>query len=232
VIKAYVRVSTDNQEESPAAQKEAILRFAEYQKEGMPPVFFTDLGVSGKIPLAVRPSGDRLVAGLARGDTVVATKLDRLFRSMADAASTIPEWTAKGVRLVILNLGGTAVDTQSPTGLLFLHMMAAVGQWERGMIAERTREIMHHIKESGRARTTLRPFGYTLGPKRELHRFLPEQEILTTLLGMERIGRTIDDLVAWMADNGFKTPSGKTWGKASLWRTLRDEKARRMARTA
>jgi DNA invertase Pin-like site-specific DNA recombinase len=234
VIKAYIRVSTDKQEESPAAQREAIVRFAQFS--GAPGVeecqFFQDLGVSGKIPVGDRPQGKLLSEGLQKGDTVVVTKLDRLFRSLADAAQTIAEWTEQGIRLVILNLGGTAVDTQSPTGLLFLHMMAAVGQWERGMIAERTRETMRHIKESGRARTTLRPFGYTLGPKRDLHRFLPEQEVLTTLLTEYALGRTIDDLVAWMADNGFKTPSGKAWGKASLWRTLRDEKDRRTARAA
>lgn len=228
MLKGYVRVSTDKQEESPEAQREALQRYAEYHRESIE--IFTDLAVSGKTPIEEREQGKRLSDGLKDGDTVVVTKLDRLFRSLADAAGIIPKWTERGIRMVILNMGGSAVDTMSSTGRLFLNMMCCVGQWEREAISERTRDVLRHIKKNGRARTNLRPFGFRLGDKRTLIVDPVEAQQLSEFMKLRHAGWSIENIVSEANMRGVLTPQGKPWGKSSMWRVLREEETRRKAR--
>ena len=49
---------------------------------------FTDAGVSGSIALSERPSGKEMLDAAKKGDVIVASKMDRLFRSASDALVT------------------------------------------------------------------------------------------------------------------------------------------------
>ena len=88
---------------------------------------------------------DRIAAGEA--DALVVTKLDRLTRSVLDFAE-LAAWSERlGVRLVILDLG---IDTGTETGRLVAGIMAQVAQWERGVIAARTRDAASVRREAGK----------------------------------------------------------------------------------
>ena len=63
-------------------------------------------GVSGAVALSDRPAGGKLFAELREGDAVIASKLDRLFRSALDALSVVEELKRRGVALHLLDLGG------------------------------------------------------------------------------------------------------------------------------
>lgn len=84
------------------------------------------------------------------GDTLVITKLDRLARSTADLLKVIEHLDAKNVGLRILDFGGSAVDTSSPTGKLMLTMFAAMAQFEREIMLERQREGIAKAKAEGK----------------------------------------------------------------------------------
>lgn len=84
------------------------------------------------------------------GDTFVVTRLDRLARSTTDLLRIIARLDAKGVALRILDFGGGAVDTQSPTGKLMLTMFGAFAEFERLLIASRSREGIERAKALGR----------------------------------------------------------------------------------
>ena len=89
--------------------------------------------------------GDRVqleaaLNSLREGDKLVCTKLDRLARSVKHLGEVIDRLNDKGASLVILDMGGTAVDTSSPTGKLILNVMSSVAQFEREMMLERQRE--------------------------------------------------------------------------------------------
>ena len=58
--------------------------------------------------------------------------------------------TAAGASLVILDMGGTAVDTSNPTGKLILNVMSSVAQFEREMMLERQREGIAKAKAEGK----------------------------------------------------------------------------------
>ena len=75
---------------------------------------FEDPGVSAGKPLASRPAGSKLLAAARKGKAVVVVaKLDRLFRSVADAASVIDDFDKRGIQLVAI---AESFDMTSPYG--------------------------------------------------------------------------------------------------------------------
>ena len=83
------------------------------------------------------------------GDVLVATKLDRLARSVANLMTIIKTLEDKQVGLRVLNLG---MDTQTPTGHLMLTVLGGVAQFEREMMLERQREGIAKAKAQGKYR--------------------------------------------------------------------------------
>ncbi len=81
------------------------------------------------------------------GDVLIATKLDRLARSVADLMAIIQTLDQKAVGLRILNIG---MDTQTPTGKLMLTVLGGVAQFEREMMLERQREGVAKAKAAGK----------------------------------------------------------------------------------
>ena len=71
------------------------------------------------------------------GDVFVVTKLDRLARSVVDLANIVQKFEVKNVDLVVLNQG---IDTTSIYGRLQFNILAAIGEFERGIIRERSYE--------------------------------------------------------------------------------------------
>lgn len=81
------------------------------------------------------------------GDTLVVTKLDRLARSVAHLMSLVEQLRAKGVALVVLDMG---VDTSTPNGKLMLSVLGAVAEFEREIMLERQREGIAKAKAEGK----------------------------------------------------------------------------------
>src|SRR6478735_9684150 len=106
---------------------------------------------------------DQLAAAigyLREGDVLVATKLDRIARSMRHLLEIVDEVEAKGAKLRIL---GMNLDTATPTGVLMLQVLGAVAEHERSMMLERQREGIAKAKAlgkyKGRARTAMAKAG-------------------------------------------------------------------------
>jgi DNA invertase Pin-like site-specific DNA recombinase len=97
---------------------------------------YTDHGVSGA--RESRPALDRLLADARNGrfDAVVTWRADRLFRSLRAMVNTLDEWNALGVGFV----SATEIfDSTTPQGRLLMHLTSAFAEFERSVIAERTR---------------------------------------------------------------------------------------------
>ncbi len=156
---AYIRVSTNKQDISPELQKERIEDYCRLQKLELFQVV-TEV-VSAKIHLSKRPEGRKINELVKSGIThIVALKLDRLFRNMADAMATIEQWNKAGIRLHLVDLGGGSVDTGSSMGKMFLTMLAAFAEFERNVISERTTAAMRHLKSQGRKTGGHVPYGF------------------------------------------------------------------------
>ena len=78
--------------------------------------------------------------------TVVVFKLDRLSRSLKELLSVAEDLEAKGVDLVVFD---QQIDTTTPHGKLFFHMISAFAEFERGIIVERIRAGLKRVTVEG-----------------------------------------------------------------------------------
>lgn len=140
----YARVSTTDQADANASslpdqerkgKAVATLRGAGQYDVAM----YSDDGVSGSIPLNHRPDGKRMLADAVKGDTIIASKMDRLFRSALDAFRTAEMLKERGIDLILADLS-TEPITGKGTGKLFFGMLAVFAEFERERINDRTSE--------------------------------------------------------------------------------------------
>src|SRR5258706_7953639 len=144
----YVRVSTDKQAErgiSLEAQAEKIRAMAMVQSAELSEII-VESGESAKS--LNRPGMAKLLAMVDGGQVraVIVAKLDRLTRSVKDLCELLELFERRGVALVSV---AESLDTGSAAGRLVLNIMAAVSQWEREAIGERTRDAMRHKRRPG-----------------------------------------------------------------------------------
>jgi putative DNA-invertase from lambdoid prophage Rac len=104
--------------------------------------------VSGSVPAAERPGFSKLLDKLDEGDTLVVTKLDRLGRNTTDVLGTVEKLAAMGVHVHCLALKG--VDLTSASGRLHMTVLAAVAQFERDLLIERTHAGLARAKAEGK----------------------------------------------------------------------------------
>lgn len=131
----YARVST--QDQNLDLQREALTR-AGCQK------VFEDQ-ISGT--RADRPGLAKSREMLREGDTLVVWKLDRLGRSVKQLVDLVGELQQQGVQFKSLT---DSIDTGTPSGRFFFHVMASLAEMERDLIVERTRAGLEVARQLGR----------------------------------------------------------------------------------
>jgi DNA invertase Pin-like site-specific DNA recombinase len=94
-----------------------------------------------------RPELMKSVDFCREGDIFVATKLDRLARSVQDLWKLVDTLDRKQVHLRILDIG---IDTSAPTGRLILTVLGGISQFEREIMLERQREGIARAKVAGK----------------------------------------------------------------------------------
>ena len=119
----YARVSTPDQ--SPASQLDAL------KAAGCERVFTETASGSRRD----RPELDRALDYLRKGDVLVVWRLDRLARSVRQLVDTAADLKGRGIELRSLH---DAIDTSSATGRLTFHLFAALAEFERDVIQDRT----------------------------------------------------------------------------------------------
>ena len=97
-----------------------------------------------------RPGLDACLAALAPGDTLVIWKLGRLGRSLRHLVNTVGELTARGIGLKVLTGEGAMIDTTTASGRLMLGIFAALAEFERELIVERTKAGIAAAKARGK----------------------------------------------------------------------------------
>jgi DNA invertase Pin-like site-specific DNA recombinase len=136
IMFGYARVSTKDQ--NPEAQVEALRRTGCAR-------IYRDIA-SGA--LSDRSGLDQCLADLSSGDTLIVWKLDRLGRSLPHLVQIVTLLQKKGVGFRSLTEG--VVDTTNPAGELIFSVFAALAQFERGLIRERTNAGLNAAREKGR----------------------------------------------------------------------------------
>jgi DNA invertase Pin-like site-specific DNA recombinase len=143
----YLRVSTDEQASSGLGLEAQRTRIAaEAAHKGWDLTWLVDDGYSAKN--LDRPAMYEALRLLVthEAEALIVAKLDRLSRSVVDFSNTLALARRQGWAVVLLDLG---VDTSTPNGKLVAGLMAQIAEWERDIIAQRTREALAAAKARG-----------------------------------------------------------------------------------
>jgi DNA invertase Pin-like site-specific DNA recombinase len=131
----YARVSTTDQQ--PHLQVDALQRAGCYR-------VFTETASGARTD---RPTLEQLLDQLRPGDTLVVWKLDRLGRSLRHLVDTVTGLADRGIGFRSLQ---EAIDTTTPGGKLVFHVFAALAEFERDLIRERTNAGLTAARARGR----------------------------------------------------------------------------------
>ena len=175
----YARVSTQDQRLD--VQHEALTR------SGCDKVFEDTM--SGKV--ADRPGLQKALEQLRKGDTFVVWKLDRLGRSVKQLVDLVSGFEEQGINFVSLT---DSIDTSTPAGRFFFHVMASLAEMERELTVERTRAGLGTARARGRigGRKRVMTDGKVEAARKLLASGLPPREVASTL------GVSVATLYRWL----------------------------------
>lgn len=197
----YTRVSTDEQVESRnGLEAQAATIDTEAARRGWAIEHFSDEGVTGKvIGPKLREALDLL--GRKQADGLIVAKLDRLSRSIVNAANIIEAAQRQGWSLVVLDLG---VDLTTAAGRMMAMNLVNFAQYERELIGERTRDALAAKKRRGESvgRPRLAPPG-----------------VVRRIVLDRNAGLSFDRIARALGAEGILSPTGRaTWQSSSVRR--------------
>lgn len=137
----YSRVSTADQSTANQLQEVAAAGFK------VEPQRVIEETISGSTSAKQRKGFIKLLERMEAGDRLIVTKLDRLGRDTIDLMQTVAMLEARGIKVYCLALGGA--DLTSAAGKMTMGVLAAVAQFERDQLIERTQAGLARAKAEG-----------------------------------------------------------------------------------
>ena len=146
----------------------------------------------------LRSTLDKVASGAASG--LMVAKLDRLTRSVADFATLLTWFTESERTLIAMDLG---IDTTTPGGRLVANVFASVAEWEREVIAARTKEGLIAVRAAGK------PIS---GPS-----VTDNPELATKIRELRAGGMSLKQIADHLNAEGIPTlRGGKAWRPSSI----------------
>ena len=218
---SYILVSSREQADSGLgleAQRQRIRAYCEMKGLRLTTIF-EDPGLSGGKPLGSRSAGGRLLAEARRTKpVVVVARLDRLFRSVADAAQTIADFDRYGIELVAIAEG---FDMTNPYGRAMAQMASVFAELERAMIRERTRAAMK-VKRGRRERISgHEPYGWRFTGAGRLVENAKEQRVVRWILRLHKRGESLRGIAKRLNDRGIEPKRATRWLHSSVLRIVK-----------
>lgn len=137
----YMRVSKTDGSQTTDLQRDALVG------AGVAPAYLYEDQASGR--REDRPGLMNCLKALRPGDTLVVWKLDRLGRDLRHLVNAVHDLTGRGIGLKVLTGQGAAIDTTTAAGKLVFGIFAALAEFERELIAERTRAGLASARARG-----------------------------------------------------------------------------------
>jgi DNA invertase Pin-like site-specific DNA recombinase len=197
MLVGYMRVSKADGSQSTNLQRDALL------KAGVEPDQLYEDQASGRKD--DRPHLAACLKALRGGDTLLVWKLDRLGRDLRHLVNTVHDLTDRGVGLKVLTGEGAAIDTTTASGKLVFGIFAALAEFERALISERT--IAGLAAARARGRNGGRPYKMTAAKVRLAMAAMGQKETHVGDLCKE-LGVTRQTLYRHVSPSGELRPDG------------------------
>lgn len=153
-----------------------------------------------------RPGLESCLKALRSGDTLVVWKLDRLGRDLRHLVNTVADLTKRGIGLKVLAGEGASIDTTTANGRLIFGIFAALAEFERELIVERTKAGLAAARARGRKGG--RPFKMTPAKLRLAQAAMGKPETVVADLCAE-IGITRQTLYRFVDPSGRLRAEGE-----------------------
>jgi len=230
MLLGYARVSTSEQagddRYSLESQEKVIRGFAMAKGFNQFDVsVYTDPGGSASVPLRQRPSGKRMLEDAKAGDTVIASKLDRMFRSAGDALNMTEIFKERNINLVLFDLGTEPINSNGLSQFFFT-VIAAVAQLERTMIKERIVGGKKSKKAAGGHVGGEPPYGYSIAGRSrgaKLVEVEEEQKVLAFLRARAHL--SLHEAARQLTAEGWQSRTGKPFHPMQIKRVFDRMKA-------
>lgn len=193
----YMRVSKTDGSQSTALQRDALLA-----AEVAPEHLYEDFA-SGKND--DRPGLTACLKALRQDDTLVVWKLDRLGRDLRHLVNMVHSLTGRGIGFKVLTGHGAAIDTTTAAGKLVFGIFAALAEFERALIVERTKAGLASARARGRSGG--RPYKMTPAKVRLAMAAMGQPETKIGILCKE-LGVTRQTLYRHVSPKGELRPDG------------------------
>jgi len=203
---------------------EAAATIAKLEK----PIPVIDPGVSGSIPLADRPGGGKMVSALQPGDVIIAAKLDRLFRSAADALNSVERMKNDGVKLILVDIGTEPV-TESAVAKMFLTILAGVAEFEKSRILDRMATGRTEKRKDGGHIGGKPPYGFRKVGAGKSARLEPDENecaVIEEVRQMRSSGASFRAISSRLAERGIVSRTGEAFAPTQIKRMLVDLKGK------
>lgn len=217
----YCRVSTEKQADQGdglEVQKSQIQSHIDRMGwQDLPLEWVVDSAVSGSTPLADRPEGSDIWNNINSSEILIVSKMDRLTRSVKDAATIIDEFESRSIRMEILNLNGDPVADL--TTRMTFYIFAAIAENERLTILARTTAGRDEKKKRGLHAGGRLPWGKKVkivNGERVIVNDPIKMQHLKEMRIMQREGMNLDQISAEFAKRKFI----KGYSKSALSRIL------------
>ncbi len=138
----YIRVSKADGSQMTNLQRDALLQ------AGVSDDHIYEDHVSGK--KEDRPGLNACLKALRSGDTLLVWKLDRLGRDLRHLVNLVHDLTSRGIGFKVLTGHGASIDTTTPNGKLVFGIFAALAEYERELIVERTKAGIRAARARGK----------------------------------------------------------------------------------
>lgn len=194
----YMRVSKADGSQTTDLQHDALIA------AGVDPSHLYGDQASGK--REDRPGLANCLKALRHGDTLLIWKLDRLGRDLRHLINTVHDLTTRGIGLKVLSGHGAAIDTTTAAGKLVFGIFAALAEFERELITERTKAGLASARARGRKGG--RPFKMTAAKLRLAMAAMGQPETKVSDLCQE-LGITRQTLYRHLSPKGELREDGK-----------------------
>ena len=213
----YIRVSTDQQENSVLSQKEMIDNYSKLNGVKVDN-YFIDFGISGKETIKRDKYLELMnLVKVGKINTIITTSLSRWSRNTLDLLNSIEIIKKHNTDLIVIKENIPSLKT--PMGQFFTEILGSVYSLERRLTSERTKDVIRNKKVSGKVYSRT-PYGFDKDGN-QLVENTYEQKVLRKIRNLRKKGESYLSISRFLNRNNHKTKTGKSWSKENVYSLLR-----------